>query len=187
MSLKKLIDNQVIIIDDHKRGSRESKDWDNPDVDVHIDKSTNFKVDGIRQKVRIKIPINSDRPITIKDYRNSNLNHIPNKLNKEITEAFADKDVRERFMVDLIKVLKEFNTILGSEERVSQILENISKHFNLKWTPDKISIYTNDILTAYTQFYQDQIGNLYFMTVDTKRIKIGQKNGHYKFYKGKLL
>ncbi len=187
MSLKKLIDNQVIIIDDHKRGNRERKNWDNPNVDVHIDKSTNFKIDGIRQKVRIKIPINSERPIIIRDYKNRDLYNIPSKLNKEINEAFKDKETRERFIVDLIKVLKEFDTILSNEDRVKQILENISRHFELKWTPEKIATYTNDVLTAYTQFYQDQIGSFYFMTVDKKRIKIGQKNGYYQYYKGKLL
>jgi hypothetical protein len=67
MSLRKLIEGQKIIIDDHKRGSGEIKDWDNPANDIHIDKTTNFKVDGTRQALRIRVPINSERPIKIQN------------------------------------------------------------------------------------------------------------------------
>ena len=46
MSIKKLIDNQTIIIDDHKRGSGEIKNWYDLANDVHIDKLTNFRIEG---------------------------------------------------------------------------------------------------------------------------------------------
>lgn len=74
MSLKGLIDKQTIIIDDHKRGIGEIKNWDAPSSDVHIDKLTNFPIKGKRQKVRIRIPINSERPI-----KNVTANIHPNK------------------------------------------------------------------------------------------------------------
>ena len=54
MALKELIENQTIKIDDHKRGNREIKNWDNARSDIHIDKTTNFPLNGKRQKVRIK-------------------------------------------------------------------------------------------------------------------------------------
>ena len=46
MSIKKLIDNQIIIIDKHKRGSGEIKNWNDLANDVQIDKSTNFRIEG---------------------------------------------------------------------------------------------------------------------------------------------
>ena len=51
MALNGLIKKQTIIIDDHKRGSQEVKNWDDPSSDIHIDKTTNFPLDGKRQKV----------------------------------------------------------------------------------------------------------------------------------------
>ena len=44
MALKNLIENQIIIIDDHKRGAGEIKDFDNLENDIHIDKETNYKI-----------------------------------------------------------------------------------------------------------------------------------------------
>ena len=69
MGLKSLIENQTIIIDDHKRGNREIKNWDDIQNDVHIDKKTNFRINGKKQNFRIRIPINSDRPIKIENTR----------------------------------------------------------------------------------------------------------------------
>ena len=63
MALKNLIENQIIIIDDHKRGAGEIKDFDNLENDIHIDKETNYKIDGKRQKLKIRVPVNSDNPI----------------------------------------------------------------------------------------------------------------------------
>ena len=60
MALKELINEQTVIIDDHKRGSREAKNWDDQSRDIHIDKTTNFPLDGKIQKLKIRIPINSD-------------------------------------------------------------------------------------------------------------------------------
>lgn len=61
MSLYPLIKDQKIIIDDHKRGAGEIKDWDNNENDVHLDKTLKRKVHGKLQTLRIKIPLNSER------------------------------------------------------------------------------------------------------------------------------
>ena len=44
MSLQALLNNQTIEIDDHKRGAREIKNWDDPNADIHIDKKTKYKI-----------------------------------------------------------------------------------------------------------------------------------------------
>ncbi len=65
MSLKPLIKNQSLIIDDHSQGNREINDWDNKNKDVHIHKNTRTKIEGKKSNLTIKIPINSGRKISI--------------------------------------------------------------------------------------------------------------------------
>ena len=73
MSLRSLIKKQIVTIDDHKRGCQEIKNWDDPNFDVHIDKVTQYTINGEKTAVRIKIPINSDRSITIVNKRRNNI------------------------------------------------------------------------------------------------------------------
>lgn len=107
MALKNLIDNQTIRIDDHKRGNREQKNWDDKSKDVHVDKSTNIKVNGKRQKVQIRIPINSDRPIKISN-KNDQVISIPKSLEREIIQALENKEKREAFVSDILNTIREF-------------------------------------------------------------------------------
>ncbi len=180
MSIKGLIDNQTIIIDDHKRGSGEIKNWDNTTTDIHIDKLTNFPVDGKRQKVRVKIPINSDKDINIENRIGGTLNEIPRKLQKEIKKAFEDKIIRQRFISEILDILKNFNSILNNEEKAHQVLKRLSKHFNLEWTDEKITTYYNGVLEQYSERYTDQNNNIFFIKVNNERIVIGQDNNSYK-------
>jgi hypothetical protein len=184
MALKGLIEKQTIIIDDHKRGSREMKNWDDLTADVHIDKTTNYPVNGERQNIRIKVPINSERPLKIENAKKKQLDNIPRQLRKEIQNAFEDKQKRESFIKDIVEHIKNFNTILESETSVRQVLSNISKHFDLEWTKEKIVTYTNDVLSLYTQNYTDENGRQFYITVDSEKIKIGENSGlarHQKY------
>lgn len=183
MALKGLIEKQTIIIDDHKRGSREVKNWDDKTADVHIDKSTNFPIEGERQAIRIKVPINSDRPLKIENAKKQTLNEIPRQLRREIQKAFENKDERESFISDIIDHIKNFDTILSSEERVRQVLSNISRHFDLDWTTEKIATYSDDILSLYTEKYTDNEGKHFFITVDKEKIKIGENNVYARHQK----
>lgn len=184
MSIKGLIDNQTIIIDDHKRGNREKKNWDDPAADVHIDKITDYPMEGKRQEVRIRIPINSDRQISIENARKQEINNIPRQLRKEIRKAFENKKSRERFVKDLIEILKDFDTVLSSKQRVQQILDNLSKHFELEWTKEIIATYSNDILVLYSQSYKDRKGINYFISIDAQKIKIGSKDISVRHQRG---
>ncbi len=180
MALKSLIDNQTIIIDDHNRGNREIKNWDNNAADVHIDKTTNYPVNGKRQNIRIKVPINSDRPIKIENAKKKVLDEIPRQLRREIQDAFEDKQTRDRFIRDVVDSIRNFDTILENEQRVRVVLSRLSEHFDLRWTKEKIATYTNDALSFYTQNYTDNTGRKYFISVDRDRIKIGESNGYAK-------
>lgn len=174
MSLKPLIRNQKIIIDDHRRGSREIKEWDSSSIDIHIDKRTNYKIDGKRTSVHIRIPLNSSRPITITKGKNERLDSIPNKLRREIIGAFSDQKVRSDFLSDLLEVLDDFRSVLDNEEKASMALGRISRHFDLEWTGDEIKSYINDALHKYTHIYTDGSGDKYFASLGKKSLKMGQ-------------
>jgi hypothetical protein len=182
MGLKGLISNQTIRIDDHYWGSQEQKKWDDNSRDIHIDKSTNTKVNGKRQKVQIRIPINSDRPIKIGN-KNNELNTIPRSLEKEIKEALEDKETREAFVAELLRTLENFATYLDSETRAKDILDRLSKHFNLQWTGQTTATYAKEILKYYAQLYTDSDGLTYFLTIDKYKIEVGQNNGYARYFK----
>ncbi|WP_415327701.1 hypothetical protein [Chryseobacterium sp. MMS23-Vi53] len=181
MALKNLINDQTIIIDDHKRGSGEVKDFDKTENDVHIDKETNFPVDGKRQKLKLRIPINSDNPIKIENKKKTI--EVPNKLRKEIKKAFENKEIRDKFIRDVLEILSNYKSVLNSEEKAKMVLKRLSKHFDLKWSDETIKKYTNDILLVYTQFYVDDSGRRYFIKLDKDKITIGENNGYAKQFK----
>lgn len=181
MSIKNLISNQIIIIDDHKRGTGEIKDFDNPKNDVHIDKETNYPIGGRRQKLKIRIPINSDKPIKIEN-RKKQID-IPGQLKREIKKAFEDRKTREGFIFDILKTLENFKSSLDSEEKVLSIISRLARHFDLNWDENIITKYSQDILLSYTQFFTDAKGNDFFIKVDKERITIGENSGYTKQFK----
>lgn len=180
MALRELIKDQTIIIDDHKRGSREAKNWDDTRNDIHIDKTTNFPLNGRIQKVRIRIPINSERPISIENEKKQVVDEIPRKLRREISKAFENKESRTRFVKEIMDVLKDFDTILSNEQRANQVLTNISKHFDLDWPTETITNYAKDVLLSYTLVYTDDTGKEFFSKLDYEKIEFGQYSGYAK-------
>ncbi|WP_379969802.1 hypothetical protein [Epilithonimonas sp. UC225_85] len=181
MSLKELIKNQTIIIDDHKRGTGEIKNFDNHQNDVHIDKETNYPFNGKKQRIKIRVPINSDNPIKVENTKGKI--EIPGKLKKEIQNAFENKNTRTAFIKDVIEILRNYESSLSTEEIAENILNRLSKHFDLKWNKEKIERYTDEILIAYTQFYTDNKGQNYFIKLESKKITIGQNSGYAKQFK----
>ena len=181
MSLKNLIKKQTIIIDDHKRGTGEIKNFDNPENDVHIDKETNFPINGRKQRVKIRIPINSDKPIKIESNRQKI--SIPKSLDKEIRMAFENQKIRDAFISDVLKTLENYETALNSEEQAIVILKRLSKHFDLKWDTRTIKEYCKDALSVYTQFYKDDQNKKFFIKLEEDKITIGENNGYTKAQK----
>lgn len=180
MALDGLIKKQTIIIDDHKRVSQEIKDWDDVRNDIHIDKTTNFQLDGKIQKVRIRIPINSERPISIENERKQVIDEIPGKLRREINNALENRETRNSFVKEVMEVLEDFETALSNEQRANQVLTNISKHFGLNWPVETITNYAKDVLLSYTLVYKDDAGREFFSKLDSKKIEIGQYSGYAK-------
>jgi len=179
MSLKPLIQNQTLIIDDHKRGAREEKNWDNKKYDVHIDKKTKYSIDGKKQEVRIKIPINSDKKIEI--YNAKNKKHkIPRRLEKEIIEAFSKKEIRSAFIKDIVKVLDNFSSNLDSIEKARETLERIAKHFGLKWSGQEIDNFLKDALIELICIYSDVDGEQYYIKLDKHKIRISSVDSRFR-------
>ena len=123
MSLKPLIKGQTIRIDDHLQDGRVPHRW-NDDRDIHIDKTTN----NDKYKVRIKIPLNSDREITIIDARKE-IDDIPGNIRREITKALSNKKIREEFVDSVLNVVQGFGADIENREHARQIINRISKHF----------------------------------------------------------
>ena len=180
MALDGLIKKQTIIIDDHKRGCQEVKNLDDPSSDIHIDKTTKFPLDGKIQKVRIRIPISSDRPITIENEKRQKVNEIPKKLYREINKALENKQIRNKFISEVIDVLKNFETALSNEDKAKSVLSRISKHFGLDWPTESIANYAKDALLVYTLVYQKNSKEEYFAKIDRQKIEIGQYSGYAK-------
>ena len=171
MSLKPLIKKQKIIIDDHKRGSREEKNWDDNRVDVHLDKRTKTKIEGKIQEVIIRIPINSERNISIENAKNE-FSDIPRSLKNEILDAFANKDTREQFIADLISILRDFKSQTANKEKAKSALSKISKHFGLKWDENEVNMYYRDVYNRYFAEIIDNQNDVYLMSIDSRKIII---------------
>lgn len=124
MSLIALLNNQTITIDDHKRGAREIKNWDNPSSDIHLEKKTKYKIEGFYQEVIIKISLNADRPIISIDSKKKKL-EVPKKLLKEIRQAFFDLRKVDAFISDLVQILKNYASIYNDEEKVIKAMKMI--------------------------------------------------------------
>ena len=179
MSLKPLIKDQSIMIDDHKRGSMEIKDWDNPANDIHIDKRTKYKIDGKRQNVQIRIPINSDRDISVEIKGRKN-DKVPKKLKKEIKNAFENENIRKEFVKDLLPILENFSSNLENKEKAKETLTKIAKHFDLNWETQEIVNTIDGILNEYTLIYQDKDDDMYYFTINRNHIKISNVDFWYR-------
>jgi len=172
MSLKKLINNQTIDIDDHHWGSGEIKNWDDSSKDVHIHKRTERKIEGKHRKVDIRVPINSNNAIKItSDLKN--LPEIPRTLKKEITEAFENQTIRENFIKDLVVILENYESNFDSLEKANETLKRISKHFSLNWTNNEIITYIGESIEEIEKILIDDKNHEYYISMNNKRIRIG--------------
>lgn len=176
MSLKSLIENQKIIIDEHKRATGEIKKWDSDD-DIHIDKETQYKIEGKLQQVRIKIPINSHRKISVE--AKSKINEIPRKLKKEIIKAFENKKKRESFIQDLVEILKNYESTISNLDKVKDAMTRIAKHFELtSWIEEEIKNIIGSTIAA--RLYKDDENNEYYIIMNNKKIELGQISTSWK-------
>lgn len=174
MSLKTILERQTIKVDNHQWGTALPNDWKDKNQDIHIDKTTkNYKLYGKHVTVRIKIPINSDNPVTCTINGTKN-NSIPPGLLKEIQDTLANKESRQPFIDDLVKTIKNYDLVMHTKENASDALNRLSKHFDLEWTNDEITTYLNDKLKMITRIYKDERQKLYLISFNERNIKLGE-------------
>ena len=178
MALRSLIEKQVITIDDHTRGCDKINNWDDSSIDVHLDKKTKYRIQGKYVEVRIKIPINSDRDITIKK-NGREIESIPQKISKEIEGAFRDKKIRDSFVKDLVDVLRTFASALTSKEKATAALTRIAQHFDLK--PEmlirSIPEYSGEGLNKLSLKYKTKSGESFYAEIQKDKMSFGEKDG----------
>ena len=173
MSLTPLIKNQTLRIDNHQWGTQLPNDWKDLNQDIHIDKEIkNYKYNGKKVNVRIKIPLNSQKPITC-DINGTKFKEIPKDIFNEIQRALSDPAIRQPFTDDLVDILKGYDKVMASKENAEQALERIAGHFKLSWTKKEITTFINDKLAAITRIYNDGTNKLYFITFKQLQIIIG--------------
>lgn len=144
MGIKKLIDYQQIRIDSHQRGSGKANTW-HPIEDVHLHKIINRKK---KESYEIRVPLNSERPITINGYGNKD---IPQFIKDEIEEALKNNHVREQFIRDIdTAVANYYSENLSKEQRARQALGHIGKAFGL----DALrNVFKDDVNEFYAHLY----------------------------------
>ena len=162
--MKNLLKNQEVRICNHKDGS--SFNWDDPSEDIHIDKIKYVK--GGRKEYHIRIPINSNRPMSFSS--NNGRNSIPRKLEKEINEAFDDPEKREGFLNYVIESIKNIDSKeFTFEERCNNAIDNLKKAFNI---PDDTFIIIkgriNNAVKLVSQIVSDGKDSYYFIVLDNK-------------------
>jgi hypothetical protein len=165
MNLEKLIKGQKIRIDNHQRGSGAINNWDDRTVDVHIDKTAYYPKNV---EVRIRIPLNDlNRGISMESPDGKKMDNIPFALQEEIQKTLGDPNTRAPFIGSLKNILKNYSTILTSEEQVKQALESLSKHFGLHWTENQ--------LKEFAYVFEDDKKNRYLVEMDSDEITIADE------------
>ena len=162
------------MIDDHHWGAGEIKNWDDESKDIHIDKKTQYKIDGKIQEVRIRLPINSDRKLSI-EAKTTGVNKVPSKLNKEIKRAFENTKIRQSFVRDLREILDNFSSTLDNYEKIEDTMNRLSKHFALNWTREEVITYIDDVIEkrgSIERIYTDNKNNPYYFLINRQKIQI---------------
>ena len=172
--MKKLIENQELRIDNHKRN--EPNDWDTNSDDVHLHKITQVKFNGKPVTVDLKLPLNSDREPTFK-IKNCKENNLKDKLTKEINDALSDITKREKFTEELINILKGYKSQWSDREKAKVAVTRLAKHLDLDENiVSEMTTYIDGKLLSYTALLSDKNKRVYFMTFNEKDIRIGEVN-----------
>lgn len=171
--MKNLLRNQKIRIDNHQRGSGSPNNWDDPTSDVHIEKF----IKNNKDKYRIKIPINSNRPITVN--KKDGL-AVPKWLSKEIREVFEDDKQRRSFVKWICEALSAYNSNrLTPEQMVRQAVGYVGKAFGL---PKPLAVFKNDIKGFYAELYYYD-AHYYYVAMKRRFIYCALNEGIWKRFR----
>ena len=177
MSLVSLIKDQVIKIDDHLWGTKEPKSFNGKNKDVHLDKRTNFKMNGKLQHVIIKISLNNDRKISV-TINNKKTGEIPKKLINEIQNTLTQDDhLTRKFFEDVAQVIGNYESFLTDEIKCIDVFDRIAKNFGLTKTGNEI--FNSGSLYQNTFKHSEYPKNTFLVKMSKNSIKIGEKSGDF--------
>lgn len=180
MSLQSLTNGQTITIDDHKRGCREHKDWNNPSADIHLHKSTNDTNDP--KAVSIRIPLNNpERPVYIENtHRHQKREEVPTWLRKEIEKTLNNKKLREKFLKGIVKRLDDYKWPYSNvsheifHKEIKKLIEKIAKGFNLKVTEETTELWSNIKLERFTQILTNDSNKRFKLVLKENYFRLGE-------------
>ena len=174
--MKKLIQGEKIRIDNHQSGV--PLVW-NSNQDIHLHKTTTISHKGSSVSVTVRIPLNSDRKISIEsnkaNAKASTETEIRKKMIEEIREAFESSQnstKRDNFLKSLID---EINLINGhssdlSQKAVEKTFDRIMKCFGLNKSVK--SIMMNTVSEYFKTYYDDE--HKYYLFAKSDITEIGE-------------
>jgi len=178
--LKSLIENQEVRIDAHQWGGRERVHWDQTSNDIHIDKSTLYQVHGKKVTVRIRIPINTDRPISVEIVDNIRkkdkvLSTAETRLLREILQALSDPITRKAFIEEVLNYIQSYPTSLSSLDRARAITARMGRHFGLSENiAQELTRDAERAIRSFTSYFQEG-SRIYFVRLTQSSLIIGQE------------
>lgn len=174
-SLKPLIENQEIRVDGHQLGTGELNNWDLSSYDIHMHKTTRTRINGKPVEVDIRIPVNSERPIT---YKVGQIKSpaAERKLGREIAAVLENRDAFRAMSDDLLEVLINYNSITRSEDKARSAIKRIAKHFGLlnKQKEKEIVEYIDGKYNKTTVVYKSA-GHRYAAEINQKWLSIAEQ------------
>lgn len=164
MSLRPLIKDQSIRIDNHDPGKPITWDWpegEKPD-DVHLDKSMNKSVHGM--KVKVRVTLNNDQGANVPkkcEREDRAWMDTYNKMMEEVHETLANnEDVRRQLVEDVKQSINE----IGPRKRsraVRKALKRIADHFGLS---DEILLRFKMVVRGtFALYYDDEFSSFYYV------------------------
>lgn len=182
--MKELIPGQLIRIDNHRRGAGGIDYYNDPANDIHLDKTV---YDGRKKNgtYHIRVPLNSDRPITINQDEKL---HLPRRIKKEIQHALDDKRKRKRFIAGLRKVLEQY-PLRGDDynegdnnDRIYDAIRRIADCFDLGWNDELVEKYVRQTQAHGTRFIAllPQPDFMCYIAIEFKQVVVADYNniGH---------
>ena len=175
--MRRLIENQIIRIDNHRAGG--IIDWNDRTSCIHIHKEC-FRNN---KKYIIKVPLNRDEEASFTNMHNPN-KPIPHKIIEEIQETLNNPQIRDRFIKDVCGVLKSTNWNM-SEENMLNIGKKISSAFGLSYFRSYKTIDDANNIISFTQVMVDGNMTKYQLTIDllNQRLSIGQLKNNSRLYR----
>lgn len=175
--MKRLIENQIIRIDNHRAGG--IIDWNDRTTCIHIHEECFSN----KKRYIIKVPLNREEEASFTNMHNPH-KPIPPKIIKEIQETLNNPQIRDRFIEDVCDVLISANWDM-SEENVQNISEKISRAFGLSYFRSYKTIDDANNIVSFTQVMVDKNMTKYQLTIDllNQRLSIGQLKNNSRLYR----